>query len=133
MPVSWYHCSVKTVSRSAGRSVVAAAAYRLGVQLYDERYMQMHDYTRRRGVEAAFTVAPEFAPQWALEPQALWNEAEKAEKRINSTLGREIEVALPAFLSSQERREIVERFAGELVERYQVAVSVALHSPGKRR
>ena len=35
---SWYHCSVKPVSRSAGRSVVAAAAYRLGECLQDERY-----------------------------------------------------------------------------------------------
>src|SRR5271157_5599057 len=105
MPVAdWYHCSVKTVSRSAGRSVVAAAAYRLGAQLYDERYMQMHDYSRRRGVEAAFTVAPEFSPQWAIEPQALWNEAEKAEKRINSTVGREIELALPSFMTPNERR-----------------------------
>lgn len=132
MPVAdWYHCSVKTVSRSAGRSVVAAAAYRLGTQLYDERYMQMRDYTRRRGVEAAFTVAPEDAPQWAIEPQALWNEAEKAEKRINSTVGREIELALPSFLSPKERRTIVEQLAAELVERYHVAVSVALHTPGK--
>jgi len=31
----WYHCSVKTVSRSAGRSVVAAAAYTLGERLHE--------------------------------------------------------------------------------------------------
>ena len=41
---SWYHCSVKPVSRSAGRSVVAAAAaYRLGECQYDERYATTHD------------------------------------------------------------------------------------------
>ena len=48
----WYHCSVKPVSRSAGRSVVAAAAYRLGERLEDAMYATVHDYTRRRGVEA---------------------------------------------------------------------------------
>jgi hypothetical protein len=89
---TWYHCSVKPVSRSAGRSVVAAAAYRLGERLHDELYATVHDYTRRRGVEATFTVAPADAPQWAHNPEALWNAAERAETRkdgtprVNSTL-----------------------------------------------
>ena len=32
-----YHLSVKTISRSAGRSATAAAAYRAGVEIADER------------------------------------------------------------------------------------------------
>lgn len=128
---SWYHCSVKPISRSAGRSVVAAAAYRLGERLQDERYAVMHDYTRRRGVENTFTVAPVDAPAWASHPETLWNEAERAETRKNSTLAREVELALPAFLSPEERQRIAGKFAGELVERYNVAVSVAVHSPGR--
>ena len=127
---SWYHCSVKPVSRSAGRSVVAAAAYRLGECLHDERYQTMHDYTRRRGVEATFTIAPPDAPQWAHDHQALWNAAEHAETRKNSTLAREVELALPSLLSPEERQRIAEQFAGELVDRYGVAVSVAIHAPG---
>jgi MobA/MobL family len=128
---SWYHCSVKPISRSAGRSVVAAAAYRLGERLHDERYDQMHDYTRRSGVVDSFTLAPEGAPDWVLSPEKLWNAAERAETRINSRVAREVELALPAFLSPEDRREITERFAGELVGRYGVAVTVALHSPGR--
>jgi|SRR5579883_636138 len=128
---SWYHCSVKPVSRSAGRSVVAAAAYRLGERLQDERYAVLHDYTRRRGVESAFTLAPAGAPEWALTPERLWNEAEKAETRKNSTLAREVELALPACLSPQERQAIAREFAAALVDRYGVAVSAAIHSPGK--
>jgi hypothetical protein len=128
---SWYHCSVKPVSRSAGRSVVAAAAYRLAESLHDERYDRVHDYTRRSGVEATFTVAPADAPQWAHNPEALWNAAERAETRKNSTLAREVELALPSLLSPEERRNITEKFAQALVDRYQVAVSVAIHSPGK--
>jgi hypothetical protein len=128
---SFYHCSVKTVGRSAGRSVVAAAAYRLGELLHDDYYDQTHDYTRRSGVLNSFTLAPENAPAWALEPEMLWNAAEAAEKRVNSTLAREVELALPAFLSADERRDIAEEFAGELVARYGVAVTVALHAPGK--
>ena len=98
---SWYHCSVKPVSRSAGRSVVAAAAYRLGECLHDERYATVHDYTRRRGVECAFTVAPADAPEWAHNPEGLWNAAERAETRKNSTVAREVELALPSFLSAR--------------------------------
>jgi hypothetical protein len=127
---SWYHCSVKPVSRSAGRSVVAAAAYRLGECLHDEHYATTHDYTRRRGVEATFTVAPVDAPEWAHNPESLWNAAERAETRKNSTLAREVELALPSLLSPEERQRITEQFAAALVERYHVAVSVAIHAPG---
>jgi hypothetical protein len=128
---SWYHCSVKPVSRSAGRSVVAAAAYRMGECLHDERYATVHDYTRRRGVECAFMVAPADAPEWAHNPERLWNEAERAEARINSRVAREVELALPAFLTPAQRQRIAEQFATALVERYGVAVTVAIHEPGR--
>jgi len=128
----WYHCSVKPVSRSAGRSVVAAAAYRLGERLNDELYATTHDYTRRRGVEAVFTVLPVGAPAWAQQPEALWNAAERAETRKNSTLAREVELALPSLLVPQDREGIAERFAQALVEQYRVAVTVAIHAPSHR-
>ena len=38
-----YHLSVKTISRSAGRSATAAAAYRAGVAITDERSGEVHD------------------------------------------------------------------------------------------
>jgi MobA/MobL family len=117
MTASWYHCSVKPVSRSAGRSVVAAAAYRLGTRLHDEHYATTHDYTRRRGVEAAFSVMSADAPKWAHNPEHLWNAAERAETRKNSTLAREVELALPALLSPGDRQRITEQFAAALVER----------------
>lgn len=128
---SWYHCSVKPVSRSAGRSVVAAAAYRLGERLQDERYQTVHDYTRRRGVECTFTVAPVDAPAWSHDAQALWNAAERAETRKNSTLAREVELALPSLLEPSDRQRIAEQFAAALVDRYNVAVSVAIHQPSR--
>jgi hypothetical protein len=127
----WFHCSVKPISRSAGRSVVAAAAYRCGECLHDELTDQIHDYTRRSGVEAAFIVAPEHAPQWAHDWGKLWNGAEAAEVKKNARTAREIELALPASVSAQEREKIVRKVAGFLVERYGVAVACALHEPGR--
>ena len=46
-----YHFSVKTISRSAGRSAVACSAYRSGEKLIDERQGKEQDYTKnRRGI-----------------------------------------------------------------------------------
>ena len=125
-----YHLSVKSISRSAGRSVVAAAAYRAGQELTDERQGLTHDYTRKQGVEDAFIVAPDGA-DWAQDRNALWNAAEAAEKRKDAKTGREYELALPAELDADARKELARGFAAELVERYGVVADVAIHEPGR--
>lgn len=43
-----YHTRVKTFSRAKGHSAVAAAAYRAGLSLVDERTGARHDYSQRR-------------------------------------------------------------------------------------
>ena len=126
-----FHLSVKSISRSAGRSATAAAAYRSGDEITDERTGEQHDYTRRSGVADAFLVLPERVPVWAQDRAALWNQVEAAERRKNSQVAREVIVALPAELDAIERRETVREFARFLVERHQVAVDVAIHEPGR--
>ena len=42
-----YHFSVKTISRGAGRSAVAAAAYRSGEKLTCHYYGKEQDYTKK--------------------------------------------------------------------------------------
>lgn len=42
-----YHFSVSQIKRSAGQSVLAAAAYRAGERLYSEYYDEISDYTRK--------------------------------------------------------------------------------------
>lgn len=111
---------------------MAAAAYRTGERLHDEQTQQTHDYTRRSGVETRFIVAPAHAPAWAKDTGKLWNAAEQAEKRINSQTAREIELALPASVGAATREGIAREFAEHLVERYGVAVNVALHQPSRQ-
>lgn len=123
-----YHLSVKTVSRASGRSAVAAAAYRSGEMLTNDRDGMTHDYTARGGVEDTFIVAPEGAA-WAQDRAVLWNAAEAAENRKNSVVAREWEVALPDELSVEARRALAAGFAAELVERYGVVADVAIHAP----
>ena len=126
-----YHLSVKTISRSDGRSATAAAAYRAAEKIVDERTGEIHDYTRKRGVESAELVLPADAPEWAGDRKALWNAAEQAETRKNSTVAREVEVALPAELSPAERLRLALDFARELVERHGCAADVCIHAPSR--
>ena len=126
-----YHLSAKTISRSHGRSATGAAAYRSGARIADERTGVLHDYRRRRGVEAAFLLLPANAPDWASDRARLWNAAEQAETRKNSTVAREFEIALPAELDAEARQRLAADFARELVERHGCAADVAIHRPGR--
>ena len=45
-----YHFSAQVISRSQGRSSVAAAAYRSSEKLLDERTNEVHDFTRKSDV-----------------------------------------------------------------------------------
>jgi hypothetical protein len=129
--VAIFHLSVKTVSRSAGRSSTAAAAYRAGAEITDERTGEIHDYRRKSGVESAELFLPAGAPEWATDRAKLWNAAEQSETRKNSTVAREFEVALPAELSADQRRELAHEFTAALVKKYEFAADCAIHLPGK--
>ena len=129
--VAIFHLSVKTISRSSGRSATAAIAYRAGERVTDERTGLVHDYTRRRGIEHTEIFLPENSPAWATNRAQLWNAAELSETRKNSTVAREFEVAIPAELNREQRLELVREFARDLVQRHGMAVDVAIHEPGK--
>lgn len=128
-----YHCSVKTIGRSAGRSATAAAAYRAGCKIVDERTGEVHDYTRKRGVLSATLIVPDGAPDWAHDRAQVWNQAEASETRKNSTVAREFEIALPAELTAEQRQQLALEFGREIMQRHGCAVDVALHEPDKGR
>lgn len=124
-----YHLSVKTISRSQGRSATAAAAYRAGEIIDCERYGVEHDYTRKGGIEHTEIFAPEDAPDWCRDRAQLWNGVEAKETRKNSMVAREWEVSLPHELTADQRRELVATFSRDLVDRYGIAADVAIHAP----
>jgi hypothetical protein len=116
-------------SRAEGHSAVAAAAYRAGAILHDERAGHTHHYQRRKGVALSFIVAPATAPENTYDRAHLWNAAELAENRKNSRVAREIILALPHELSEEQRSSLTRDMALWLVERYRVAVDGAIHAP----
>lgn len=124
-----YHCSLRVFSRSDGHSAVAAAAYRAGAVLHDERRGFTHRYHNRKGVVASFILTPPQAPETTRDRVALWNAVEAAETRKNSRVAREIILALPHELPASAREALARDMSLWLVERYNVAVDTSLHSP----
>ena len=77
-----YHFSAQMISRSTGRSATAAAAYRSGQEIADQRTGQVHDYSRKGGVVHCEVLAPDGAASWVSDRSALWNAVEMAEKAL---------------------------------------------------
>lgn len=125
--MSIYSVSVKTISRSAGRSATAAAAYRTGTEIVDARMGMTFDYSKRSGVDHVSRHYPQGVADMGTD--ALWNKAEAAETRKNATVARELLVALPHELSVFQRRDLAKEIAGFMVDRYQVAAEASLHLP----
>jgi len=127
--VALYHLSAKAISRGSGQSAVAAAAYRSGSELVDERTGQVCDYTRKQAVIHTEIMAPDNAPDWMRDRSQLWNAVEAVEKRKDSQLAREVEVALPRELSREQQLVLVRGFVREqFVEKGMVA-DFAIHAP----
>ena len=125
-----YHLSMKAIARSGGRSAVAAAAYRAAARLTNERDGMIHDFTNKKGVEHAEIVLPaEVSADWAMKRSALWNAAERAEKRSDARIAREFEIALPHELNPDQRLALTRALAQHLANRYGTAVDFAIHQP----
>jgi len=116
-----FHLSVKTISRSKGRSATAAAAYRSGSRIYDKRTGLTFNYRKKEGVNYTKIFG------WAGSRQTLWNKVELTEKRKNSCVAREIEFALPVNISTKKRVDIAEEFCQQVAKRYQIAGEMAIH------
>ena len=126
-----YHLSMKIISRSSGYSAVASAAYRSGSLMLDERTGLTHDYTRKSGVAEAVILTPATAPAWCMNRAELWNAVEKAERRKNSQLAREIELAIPRELPQDAARETVLAFVRENFVSQGMIADVAFHHMDK--
>ncbi len=124
-----YHCSLRIFSRSQGHSAVAAAAYRSGSILMDERAGRLHRYDKRSGVAETFILLPKNTSPDLSDRAVLWNAAEFSEKRKNSCVARELILALPHELSASDRHSLTHDMASWLKERYRVAVDAAIHIP----
>lgn len=117
---TWFTPSLKTMTRTKGDSAVAASAYRACINLTDERTGEMHPYAGKGGHVSTELIG-------FTDMKKLWNDAEKSEKRKNSTVARELMVPMPNDWTD-EQRIICARGLGEMLRaRYGVAVQVSIH------
>jgi len=128
--MSIYHCSIKIISRTSGRSVVASAAYRSGEKLMNDETGIFHDYTGKGGVVMSEIILPEHAPSAFHDRQVLWNEVQKTEKRSDAQLAREVEVAFPIEMTRNQQIECVRNFIQENFVSKGMIADWALHDKG---
>lgn len=117
-----YHFSAKIISRAAGSSALAAAAYRSASRLHDQRLDRHHDFSNKAGVVHSEVMLPDGAPEAWQDREKLWNAVEAAELRKDAQLAREIEFAIPREMTQAEgirlARDFVQR---EFVDQGMVA------------
>jgi len=131
--VGMFRLAMPRISRAAGRSAPAAAAYRAGERIRDERTGKLHNYSQRTDVTHTEIFLPGHIKageaQWARDRSRLWNVAEVAEHRSNSVVAQEYQISLPHELTAPQRLELARKFSRELADRHGVAVDLALHDP----
>jgi Ti-type conjugative transfer relaxase TraA len=114
------HFSASIVSRGGGRSVVLSAAYRHCAKMEYEREARTIDYTRKEGLLHEEFMLPADAPKWvramtadrsvAGASEAFWNKVEAFEKRSDAQLARDLTIALPRELSTEQNIAMVRDF-----------------------
>ncbi|WP_273127783.1 MobQ family relaxase [Bacillus weihaiensis] len=119
-----YHLSAQVISRKKGQSLVAAAAYRSGDRLIDQRTGEIKKYVREV-VPVAMILAPPHSPEWVYDRDRLWNEVEAVEKRKDAQLAREINIAFPVELLSQE--ELIKNYVQEQFVSKGMIADIAIH------
>lgn len=100
---------------------MAAAAYRAGENLVNERTGLIHNFSRRSGVDFEQIIGFDGSRS------ELWNLAEVAEKRKDGTPAREYEIALPRELTRDQNIELAMSYGQWLRREHGCAVDVCVH------
>lgn len=108
--VAIYHCSIRIIGRSKGRSAVAYAAYCSGTKLYDKEVRKTYNYTGQNSVVHSEINLPQNAPSEFYDREKLWNAVHEIETRSDAQLAREVEVALPREFIRQEQIDTVREY-----------------------
>ena len=122
-----YHLEAKVISRGAGRSAVAAAAYMSCSQILNDYDGVQHDYTRKQGLVWQQIFLPEYAPAEWSDRGTLWNAVEENEKTKDSRLAREFVVALPIEMGKAEWQSLLTEFIQDNLVADGMCADVCIH------
>ena len=109
--MSYYRCSLGVISRKDGGSALRRSAYQRCTRSECGKY----DFSEKSDEYVGHEVLlPEGAPKEFRDPDYLWSEADKMDTRVNSTISRTVELAIP----DEVPEELWFEFANELMSFY---------------
>ncbi len=122
-----FHSYISKVQRSSGQNAIAASAY-IGARVLQMLDGTLADYRKKKGVCGNKIIAPSFCTKKKdISAQWLWAEAEKVEKRKNSTVARRADLALPTEFTEEECFQVGYQYAQDIADRYSVVVDINFH------
>lgn len=127
--IAIYHLSVQIISRSDGRSSIAAAAYRSGTKIESSWDGLTYDFTKKHWIEHSEILLPAHAPKSFKDRSVLWNAVEAAEKSGTAQLAREVEIALPAELSLPKQIELIRSYIDANFVSRGMCADISIHNP----
>jgi len=131
--VAIFHLSAhERVSRSAGQSSIASAAYIMRARFTDERTGQGYDFRRLDAPEWVGMFSPKEAPAWTREAanaERFWNALELFEKRKDAQIALPLDIALPHELTLQQNVWLAQDYIREAFTRQGYVVLAAIHPP----
>lgn len=122
-----YSCNISNIKRGEGASSVGKSAYNSRSRLEDIRTGKIYDNSRKKDLGFSEIIAPECAPNWVKDRQQLWAENELANKRRDARVAKEILVALPRELDTNEQLHLVRKFVTENLTPLGVVADVNAH------
>lgn len=103
------HVTVRIVTSE--QSIVAKAAFLSATALYDEQLDGVVDCRAKAGVDHTEILAPDDAPEWALDREQLWNCVARREVYPRVQYALDIQLALPVTLARDAHIALARAFA----------------------
>lgn len=126
-----FHCTIKIIKRSSGKSAVASAAYIAGERIVDEETGRISDYRRKFEVEYKNIIIPDNVPEKYRDRSFLWNEVQRIENKSDAQLCRSLEIALPLGLNWDDAINLTEDYIKDNFTSKGMIADYAIHAkPG---
>lgn len=124
------HCRITNLSAKGEngkvRSAVAKAAYNCGRDLWIEKQQRTTNLKPRHDVVHTALYAPDGAPDWTQDREALWNKVELTAKRKDARYAKNIQLAITRGIPPEQWPEMLREYVMPFVELGHI-VDVALH------
>ena len=127
--MSSVHYGLGIVKRGDARSTVGIAAYIAREKIYDHRYGEWRDHTRKRDVVHREILLPEHAPRDFADRAILWNSVEHVERQGNAQLSRTLIVGLPVELDRDAQIALIRDHVQREYVDWGMCADLCIHDP----